>query len=72
MTTLRVPTAGSDAGERPLRELALHEQGRQAIRIAEAVRGTRGAVSQSLARAREGGREALRRRPLPAKAVQIY
>src|ERR671931_2199795 len=46
-----------------LRALELYEQGWKAIRIAEALGVTRGAVSQWLKAAREGGREALRRRP---------
>jgi transposase len=55
---------------RRLRALELWEQGWKAIRIAEALGVTRGAVSQWLKAAREGGREALRRRPhlgLPPK-----
>lgn len=48
---------------RRLRALELSEQGWKAIRIAEALGVTRGAVSQWLKAAREGGREALRRRP---------
>lgn len=48
---------------RRLRALELHEQGWKGIRIAEALGVTRGAVSQWLKAAREGGREALRRRP---------
>ena len=48
---------------RRLRALELSEQGWKAIRIAEALGVTRGAVSQWLKAAREGGRAALRRRP---------
>jgi len=48
---------------RRLRALALHEAGWKAIRIAEALGVTRGAVSQWLKAAREGGREALRCHP---------
>ncbi len=48
---------------RRLRALELSEQGWKAIRIAAALGVTRGAVSQWLAAAREGGRAALRRRP---------
>jgi transposase len=48
---------------RRLRALELSEQGWKAIQIAEALGVTRGAVSQWLKAAREGGREALRRRP---------
>jgi transposase len=48
---------------RRLRALALHEAGWKAIRIAEALGVTRGAVSQWLKAAREGGSQALRRRP---------
>ena len=46
-----------------MRALALYEAGWKAIRIAEALGVTRGAVSQWLKAAREGGRDALRRRP---------
>lgn len=46
-----------------MRALELFEQGWKAIRIAEALGVTRGAVSQWLKAAQEGGREALRRRP---------
>jgi transposase len=48
---------------RRLRALALQEAGWKAIRIAEALGVTRGAVSQWLKAAREGGRDALRHRP---------
>lgn len=48
---------------RRLRALELFEQGWKATRIAEALGVTRGAVSQWLTAAREGGRAALRRRP---------
>jgi transposase len=48
---------------RRLRALDLAEAGWKGIRIAEALGVTRGAVSQWLKAAREGGREALRRRP---------
>ena len=48
---------------RRLRALELYEAGWKAIRIAEALGVTRGAVSQWLKAARAGGREALRRRP---------
>jgi transposase len=50
-------------GGRRLRAWELAAQGWKAIRIAEALGVTRGAVSQWLKAGREGGREALRRRP---------
>ena len=50
---------------RRLRALELHEQGWLGARIAEALGVTRGAVSQWLQRAREGGREALYHRKPP-------
>jgi transposase len=61
-TTTDTPPRDWKEGRR-LRALELHEQGWKAIRIAEALGVTRGAVSQWLKTAREGGREALRRRP---------
>jgi transposase len=56
---------------RRLRALDLYEQGWKAIRIAEALGVTRGAVSQWLKRAQEGGRDALRRRPRGATAPKL-
>jgi transposase len=56
---------------RRLRALELFEAGWQASRIAEALGVTRGAVSQWLARARAGGREALRHRPPPGAAPKL-
>lgn len=56
---------------RRLRALELFEAGWQASRIAEALGVTRGAVSQWLARAREGGREALRHRPPPGATPKL-
>src|SRR5688500_13802823 len=56
---------------RRLRALELYEAGWRAIRIAEALGVTRGAVSQWLKAAREGGREALRHRPLPGKTPRL-
>jgi transposase len=56
---------------RRLRALELYEQGWKAIRIAEALGVTRGAVSQWLRAARAGGRAALRRRPRGAKAPKL-
>ncbi len=50
---------------RRLRALALHAEGWPGARIAEALGVTRGAVSQWLKRAREGGRAALYHRPPP-------
>ncbi len=56
---------------RRLRALELHEQGWTGSRIAEALGVSPGAVSQWLKAAREGGREALRRRPRGAKAPKL-
>jgi transposase len=56
---------------RRLRALDLYEQGWKAIRIAEALGVTRGAVSQWLKRAHDGGRDALRRRPRGATAPKL-
>ena len=53
------------------RALELHEQGWKGVRIAAALGVTRGAVSQWLKTAREGGREALRRRPRGRKAPKL-
>ena len=61
-TTTEAPPHDWLEGRR-LRALALHEAGWKAIRIAEALGVTRGAVSQWLKAAREGGRDALRRHP---------
>jgi transposase len=56
---------------RRLRAVELHEAGWKAIRIAEALGVTRGAVSQWLKAAREGGRQALRRHPPPGRQPQL-
>ncbi len=56
---------------RRLRALELHEQGWTGSRIAEALGVTRGAVSQWLKAAREGGRAALRRRPRGRKPPKL-
>jgi transposase len=56
---------------RRLRALELSEQGWEAIRIAEALGVTRGAVSQWLARARAGGREALRHQKPPGARPRL-
>src|SRR5437868_14731293 len=56
---------------RRLRALELYEQGWKAIRIAEALGVTRGAVSQWLGRARAGGREALRHRKPPGARPRL-
>jgi transposase len=61
-TTTEAPPHDWLEGRR-LRALALYEAGWKAIRIAEALGVTRGAVSQWLKAAREGGRDALRRQP---------
>ncbi len=56
---------------RRLRALELHEQGWSGKRIAEVLGVSQGAVSQWRKAAREGGREALRRRPRGAKAPKL-
>src|SRR5215207_7995562 len=57
---------------RRLRGLELHEQGWSGTRIAEALGVTKGAVSQWLKRARDGGgREALRHRAPPGKTAAL-
>lgn len=56
---------------RRLRALELAEAGWKGIRIAEALGVTRGAVSQWLRAAREGGRDALRRRPPPGATPKL-
>jgi transposase len=56
---------------RRLRALELYEQGWRAIRIAEALGVTRGAVSQWMARARAGGREALRHQKPPGARPRL-
>lgn len=68
--TIDAPPRDWKEGRR-LRALDLHEQGWKAIRIAEALGVTRGAVSQWLKAAREGGRDALRRRPRGATAPKL-
>ena len=69
-TTTERPPRDWQEGRR-LRALELSEQGWKAIRIAEALGVTRGAVSQWLKAAREGGREALRRRPRRGRQPQL-
>jgi transposase len=64
MSTTDAPPRDWREGRR-LRALELSEQGWKAIRIAEALGVTRGAVSQWLGRARAGGREALRNQKPP-------
>lgn len=56
---------------RRLRAWDLHEQGWPGARIAEALGVTRGAVSQWLKRAREGGREALYTRTPPGVTARL-
>lgn len=67
------PAAPHDWQEgRRLRGFDLHEQGWSGKRIAEALGVTKGAVSQWLKRAREGGgREALRHRPPPGATPRL-
>lgn len=69
-TTSDAPPEDWKEGRR-LRALDLYEAGWKAIRIAEALGVTRGAVSQWLKAARAGGREALRRRRLPGKTPKL-
>lgn len=69
-TTSDAPPQDWHEGRR-LRALELYEQGWKAIRIAEALGVTRGAVSQWLTAARQGGREALRRRPRRGRQPQL-
>lgn len=69
-TTTDAPPQDWKEGRR-LRALALHEQGWKAIRIAEALGVTRGAVSQWLRAARAGGRAALRRQPRGRQAPKL-
>jgi transposase len=65
-TTTREPHDWREG--RRLRALELHEEGWSGVRIAEALGVTRGAVSQWLRRARDGGgRQALRQRRPPGK-----
>jgi transposase len=71
MNTTESPPRDWREGRR-LRALELSEQGWKAIRIAEALGVTRGAVSQWLQRAREGGGpEALRHRKPPGARPRL-
>ena len=71
-TTTRSEAPAQDWNEgRRLRALEVHEQGWTGKRIAEALGVSPGAVSQWLKAAREGGRDALRRRPRGAKAPKL-
>ncbi len=71
MSTI-VEAAPADWKEgRRLRAWELHEAGWTGKRIAEALGVTRGAVSQWLKRARDGGREALRRRTAPGATPKL-
>ncbi len=56
---------------RRLRAFDLVEQGWKPVRVAEALGVTRGAVSQWLSQARDGGREALRHRSPPGKSPAL-
>jgi len=71
MTTHTVAPPHDWQEGRRLRALDLFEAGWRATRIAEALGVTRGAVSQWLKAAREGGRDALRRRPRPGKTPKL-
>jgi transposase len=70
MSTTDAPPWDWREGRR-LRALELYEQGWKAIRIADALGVTRGAVSQWLARARTGGREALRHQTPPGARPRL-
>ena len=69
-TTSEVPPRDWKEGRR-LRALDLYEQGWKAIRIAEALGVSRGAVSQWPKRAREGGRDTLRHRAPPGGTPKL-
>jgi transposase len=69
-TTAEAPPTEWKEGRR-LRAWELHEAGWTGKRIAEALGVTRGAVSQWLTRARDGGREALRRRTAPGATAKL-
>jgi transposase len=69
-TTAEAPPTDWKEGRR-LRALDLHEAGWTGKRIADALGVTRGAVSQWLKRARDGGREALRRRTAPGATPKL-
>src|SRR5215470_8647966 len=56
---------------RRLRAWELHQQGWSQGQIAEELGVTRGAVSQWLKRAREGGVDALRRHPAPGQQAKL-
>jgi transposase len=56
---------------RRLRALELRQNGWSVTRIAEALGVTHGAVSQWMARARQGGAEALRHRPPPGPPARL-
>lgn len=60
LDTLASTTATKLMGRAGLCALELHNEGWSQARIAEAIGMTRGAVSQWIARARQGGAEALR------------
>lgn len=70
MSTAEAPAVDWKEGRR-LRALELHEGGWTGKRIAEALGVTRGAVSQWLKRARDGGRAALRRRAAPGATPKL-
>jgi transposase len=70
MNTTDAPPRDWREGRR-LRALELYEQGWKAIRIAEALGVTRGAVSQWLRRAHDGGRAALRHQKPPGARPRL-
>src|SRR5512146_1664370 len=70
MSTTTEPQSWKEG--RRMRAFELKEQGWKQIEIAKALGVTRGAVSQWLSRAREGGGiEALRRHPAPGRTPRL-
>lgn len=71
MDTFSSTTATNWREGRRLRALELHKTGWSQTKIAEALGVTHGAVSQWMARARQGGAEALRHRPPPGPTLRL-
>lgn len=71
MDTLSSTTATNWREGRRLRAWELWQQGWPVTRIAEALGVTHGAVSQWMARARQGGADALRHRPPPGPSPRL-
>jgi len=69
-TSTHAPPQDWPEGRR-LRAWELFQEGWKAVRIAEALNVTRGAVSQWVKRGREGGPEALRTRPRPGRQPRL-